>query len=260
VKYSERELDYLRQVRETGFESGEIRVIRPLGTWSGVLFLEYEEGLTLKDLIAVRQTFPGKLRAGLRGVARFLAKLHSAWQQPETSPDVERAIKDNLDYVEDLAQHGVLKTEARIAASLESMISEWARDPLMASFTPTLIHGDATTTNFVVLDDGSLVALDLERLKVADPAADLGRLAAEVFHSLREAGGDGTETESLLQVCFGAYREALPSQSQVEDVLNRTCFYQGTSLLRIARNGWIPRLERMSLVAQAMALLSQGSS
>jgi hypothetical protein len=33
-------------------------------------------------------------------------------------------------------------------------------------------------------------------------------------------------------------------------------FYQASSTFRIARNGWLPRLERTDLVAQALALLA----
>ena len=38
--------------------------------------------------------------------------------------------------------------------------------------------------------------------------------------------------------------------------MKRARFFQASSTLRIARNGWVSRLDRMGLVAQALALLS----
>ncbi|NIM95996.1 MAG: phosphotransferase [Anaerolineales bacterium] len=257
TKYAEREFNYIQQVRDLGFSGGTLRAIQPIGSWQGVLFLEYVEGLSLADLIAVRNTFPGKLRSGLQAVAELLAKLHNQCAQPDVSTDFEGAIKDQLRYLRDLAKHGVLKHETRIIESIEHMVNEWATHPLMSEYTPTLIHGDATTTNFVILGDGTVVGLDWERLKTADPASDLGRLAAEVIHSMRDAGGDSLETEALLQNTLTTYSNALPESIDASALRIRINFYQAMSLLRIARNGWVPRLDRMTLVAHAMALLAE---
>jgi hypothetical protein len=40
-------------------------------------------------------------------------------------------------------------------------------------------------------------------------------------------------------------------------VVSRASFYHASSALRIARNGWVSRLDRMGLVAQAMVLLAK---
>jgi len=49
----------------------------------------------------------------------------------------------------------------------------------------------------------------------------------------------------------------LPEGWDGDSVINRARFYRASSTLRIARNGWVSRLDRTALVAQAMALLAQ---
>lgn len=41
----------------------------------------------------------------------------------------------------------------------------------------------------------------------------------------------------------------------VDTLIERARFYRASGTLRIARNGWLSRLERSALVVEAMALL-----
>ena len=100
-----------------------------------------------------------------------------------------------------------------------------------------------------------MVAIDWERLIIADPATDVGRFLAEVNHSLRHQGAQGPEIKSLIEIIETAYAEARPVKEANDGYMERTRFHQAYSTLRIARNGWIPRSERMQLVTQAMAWL-----
>jgi hypothetical protein len=100
------------------------------------------------------------------------------------------------------------------------------------------------------------VAVDWERLKVADPAADLGRLMAEVGHSVVRHGGTAEEAEAFLQHLVQSYQLSLPPAWDRDALPLRARFFRASSTLRIARNGWLSRLERTALVAQAMALLA----
>jgi hypothetical protein len=52
-----------------------------------------------------------------------------------------------------------------------------------------------------------------------------------------------------------AYQQVRDDGTDTEAIVRRARFYQASSTLRIARNGWVPRLARTALVAQAMALL-----
>ncbi len=255
-KHAEQEQAYIERVRSAGLSGEQGRAVQALGAWRGILFLEYVKGLTLADMIAVRQSRPGSLTESLTGVAGLLARLHAVGDRPDAALNFEAALDKTLGYVSELVTHGVLNGEPTVADGLRRLIERWGERPVMTQFTPALVHGDATTTNFVLSDEGEVVALDWERLRVADPAFDLGRLAAELVHTIRLQGGRGVETAFLVRHFLHAYHQASPTEGEKDGLNERIRFYQASSLLRIARNGWVPRLERMASVAQAMALLA----
>jgi len=79
---------------------------------------------------------------------------------------------------------------------------------------------------------------------------------AEVGHSVDQHGGSVAEAQPFVQGVFQSYLEVMPSIQDVGSFGERTRFYQALSTLRIARNGWVSRLDRTALVAQAFALLT----
>lgn len=255
LAYAEREMERIEEACSYGLLAGDLRSIRGLGAWKGVLFLEHVPGLNLADVIATRVSLPGQLRAGLKAVGRLLSTLHTGAQQADQVPDFEAALRDDRGYLKDLSKHGVLKAEPGIVVGLNELFEKWVADDGMNSYFPTQIHGDATTTNFMFPEEGRVVAIDWERMKTADPAADVGRLNAELSHSVRKHGGDSEEADAYIETCFEAYLENSGTGFDAESFQRRAKFYEGTSLLRIARNGWVPRLERMTMIAQAMAVL-----
>ncbi|MEJ2558525.1 MAG: aminoglycoside phosphotransferase family protein [Anaerolineae bacterium] len=256
-RHAERELQCIEEARAVGLSAGRLRAVQPLGVWRGVLFLEYVAGLTLVDVIAVRKKQPGMLFDSLVGVVELLARLHTGGSQLEVTPDFESGMAEALKYVDQLETRGVLKGEPGKAASLRLLIGRLAEHPVMAQFAPALTHGDgdATTTNFIFPPDGGVVAIDWERLGVADPAADLGRLMAEVSHSVGQQEGGDAETTRLMQHLMRAYQRAWSLKVGVDTLIERARFYQASSTLRIARNGWLSRVERSALVVEAMDLL-----
>jgi aminoglycoside phosphotransferase (APT) family kinase protein len=255
-KYAARELDCIRQIQATNTAKGDMRTIEPLGLWRGVLFLEYVDGLTLEDTIAVRRSQPGELSKALEHVARFLAGLHVHRLQPDAEPDFRSSVSYAHEVVDQLAKHGVLQDHPITCDGVARLIERWAANPAMEGFVPSLTHGDATTTNFVFPKRGGVVVVDWERLRVADPASDVGRLMAEITHSINQHGGNVGEAEPFVQHMVDTYRQALPADWNAEALVERTRFYRASSTLRIARNGWVSRLDRTALVAQAMALLA----
>jgi len=255
-RHATREYQYIRQAWEGGIAEKDMRAVRPIGLWRGVLFLEYVEGLTLEDKIAIRRSQPGGLSRTLENMGRFLASLHAGSLQYETRQDFGGAADYAYKLVDNLARYGVLQNNPIVQNGFGRLIEKWAADPLMWDFKPTQNHGDATTTNFIFSREGGGVAIDWERSKDDDPAADLGRLVAEVTHSVNHHGGSVAESLSLTQKLTNAYCNYLPSDWNAEALLRRSRFYQATSTLRIARNGWVSRLDRMALVLQAFALLS----
>lgn len=254
--YARREVEKIQQARACGLAEGHHRAVQPLATWRGILFLEYLEGLTLQDTLAVRKSQPGMLIPRLEGAAGLLATLHAGSIQADEMPRFGPAVDYGLEVIENLAKHGVLQDDPIARGGLRRLIRAWAERPQMAEFTPALLHGDATTTNFLFPWSGGTVAVDWEQMHVGDPASDLGRLMAEVTHSTSRHGGNVEEGEAFVQVLVDAYRRALPATWDARALVERARFYRATSTLRIARNGWLTRLERTGLVVQAMALLS----
>ncbi len=255
-KHAGQEFEWIRQAQAAGLAEGGLRTIRPLALWRGVLFLEYVDGLTLEDVIAVRRSRPGTLSEGLQHAAAALAKLHARGAHPDVQPDFAPKIAYAREVVGDLVKHGVLQDDPGTADGLIRLINRWADNSPMEDFVPTLNHGDATTTNFVFPWDGGVVLIDWERLELADAAADLGRLMAEVDYSIKQHGGSAAEAAPALRYLVDAYGQALPCGWDADVMIERARFYRASSTLRIARNGWVSRLDRTALVAQAMGLLS----
>jgi aminoglycoside phosphotransferase (APT) family kinase protein len=256
-KHARREQEYIQQVHALGLAQDEMRALNAWGVWQGVLFLEYVDGLTLEDVIAVRRSRPGTLLAALALTAGFLARLHSAARQPDAPPDQIPRMTKAHKYLRTLVEHGILADNPVIARALTHQIDRWLSLPALGRFTPTRVHGDATTSNFVFPPLGGIVGIDWERMHLADPAFDLGRLVAEVIHSLQQHGGSVSEALPEVDYLVDAYCAALSPGWDVAALRRRARFYQAASTLRIARNGWISRLDRMELAAQALALLAE---
>lgn len=249
------EFERTRQARPYLTDPGR-RAPRTLARVRDVLFLEHVDGLTLEDVVAVRRTRPGMLLRALEDTVRLLAALHINGRTPDAEPDLGWEVARAHSYVGDLSQAGVLKDNTVVAEALHRLVDRWAADRAMAEYIPSWIHGDATTSNFIVAQADGLVAIDWERMHVADPASDLGRLLAEVTHAVLRYGGNSDEAAEVDTFTRSAYVAALPEEWDVDVLLRRSQFHRASSTLRIARNGWLTRLERTSMVARAMALLS----
>ena len=79
---------------------------------------------------------------------------------------------------------------------------------------------------------------------------------AEVTHSVKQHGGDFDEGIAFANQLAVAYGNHSTSAGDTERLIHRARFYQAVSTLRIARNGWLSRRDRLDLVLQAFALLS----
>lgn len=257
IHHAEREFQRTQFAWECMRSDQELRSAQPLGLCDGVLFLEYVDGLTLGDKIAIRRSQPGEILRSLQTVGKLLAKLHTSGIQLEIPPDFGPAADYAYKLVDNLARHGVLQKHLNARNGLGRSIEKWIEDKLMWNFQQTLNHGDATTANFIFSLNGRVVAIDWERSDFADPAADLGRLMAEVTHSVNQYGGNYEEGFEIANVLATAYCNELQTGWDQDILLKRARFYQASSTLRIARNGWLSRQDRLDLVLQAFALLSK---
>jgi len=96
----------------------------------------------------------------------------------------------------------------------------------MERFNPTLTHGDATTTNFIFPQDGGVVIIDWERMKISDPAGDLGRLMAEVAYTFKQQGGDVADVQDLTQRLLESYCYAMSGNENPDTLQERVRFYR----------------------------------
>ena len=255
--HAERELENTRRAASVYTEEEGIRGVKPYGMWRGALFLEYVDGLTLEDVIAVRRSRPGSMLPHISKVAQLLAHLHLAGSsRVEYSTDFDGQIAHLRKILANLVEHGVLQDDPILRDGMQALIGRWEVDPGMRSYRPALSHGDTTTTNFIFPWQGGVVAIDWERQHLADPAADLGRLMAEISHSIKQHGGNVAEALPFVDHLVESYGFHLPPDWDMGALIRRARFYQALSTLRIARNGWVSRLDRLALVAQAFALLS----
>ncbi len=255
-KYANREFNLTQEAQLLSLSEDEFRAVKPLSVWQGALFLEYVDGLTLEDIIAIRRSRPGTLLPAIKKTAKFLARLHANAVRADEPLHFDWEINDTWEIFHKLANHGVLKDNPVVQGGLEFLIDRWAGNLQMMTYTPVITHGDATTSNFVFPWEGEMIAIDWERARPADPAADLGRLMAELGHSLNQHGGSVAEAHPFVEHLAASYQQALPADWDADALLERARFFQASSTLRIARNGWVSRLDRTALVAQAMELLS----
>jgi tRNA A-37 threonylcarbamoyl transferase component Bud32 len=259
VEYARQELEAIRRAR-TALGGAGSQVVREYALWQGIIFLEHVAGPTLEAILASRQLLETVGQARLEQVARLLARLHGATVQPAAWPDLTPVRQHAHGVVADLAAT-FPQGEPRRWRCLDELIAGVAGNPLLHSFTPVFTHGDATTGNFVFDAAGELVALDWERAQVADPAADLGRLLAEVGHSLRQQQQDGEAVAALLQATQDAYAQGSvhaghDGARQWQHLQSRARFYEAISMLRIARNAWVGLPFREELVRRAETLLA----
>jgi thiamine kinase-like enzyme len=255
-RHAAREHHYTQLAWENSFPKNEFRVVQPLGLSSGTLFIEYVSGITLEDKIAIRRSKPRGLRNGLEKLGNFLAVLHTGSLQKPGKPDFGQAADYGYKVVDNLNKHGVLQNNPFAVNSLGKLIEKWATKQLMWDFKLAQIHGDATTTNFIFPSIGNGVAIDWERSKFDDPAADIGRLAAEIMHSIDRHGGSFAEAQDFIKILMDSYYQSLPHGWNPTELSERARFYQAISTLRIARNGWLSRKDRMSLIILAFSLLT----
>jgi thiamine kinase-like enzyme len=256
-RYADREFVNTQSAQAADLTRKELRAVEPIATWRGILFLEYIDGLTLEDVIAVRRSRPGTLSPSLVGAARLLQKLHANSVQSGATPEFESALVKAHKYLRDLVRWGVLENDPVVRDALSELLERWSAVTAMTEYAPVLIHGDATTTNFMYPWNGGVVGVDWERLYAGDPAFDLGRLMAEASHSIHQHGGSVAEAVPFVSHLSNAYCQELGDVEQADALLERARFYQAASTLRIARNGWVSKLDRMGLVAQALALLGR---
>lgn len=254
----EREFAHMQLVQSLGFDRPPFRVARPLAVNAALDALLVAEYVPGEDLTAtIKAALAGNglecLRARLDAVAGMLAMLHqrSCKHQPvnaEAGPDYLAKVIDQL------ARQGIVSAGQQ--EGLHAQCAAWRRTGLLAAAEAVLVHGDATPSNLLFTGDDQVIAIDLERLRFADGAVDLGCVAAELKHWFFCATADPWAGEWAIAHFYAAYaRQAGLDSAAFAQLTRRGQFYMGSFLLRICRNDWLEWEYRRRLAAEAEACL-----
>ena len=172
-----------------------------------------------------------ELRVAVRNAGRALAALHSGdvAEAPVHRPaDEVASLRRDLAAVEEVWPD----VAARVARAIDppSRIVPNVRRLVLS-------HGDFTPSQVLGLDGHAPAVLDLDTLRWADPAEDLGRYLAHVALLAAKAGdpSPGDTLEHLAEELVGGYVEATARPTPVP-APDRIAYYMGTTLARSALN------------------------
>jgi aminoglycoside phosphotransferase (APT) family kinase protein len=253
-----REFANLRRARALGLDAPPYQVVRPLAADEAincVLVEAFAPGPDLGEAVraAALHGQADMLHDRVGAVAGFLARLHL---RSRANAPVGPA--EPLEYmgklIAQLEDWQVIGAEQR--RRLARLRERWAASGRLAAAQRSLLHGDATPAHFL-FDGGGVTAIDLERMREGDPAADLGCVAAELKHLMFWHRGDAWAAEPFIQQFYAAYAAALELPRADFAALTERCrFFMGCYELRIGRNSWLDLGYRRRLVEEAEACLA----
>jgi len=236
-------------------------VVAPLGEnreLSALLVVERAPGLTL-DFFLARAIFEqqhDQLFQILSHLARFLVKLHETCKtERPLSTRFPRLYLSKL-----LASLGEGPLDPTSRASIEKYALQWwDAKTVFSSDKETIVHGDATPTNFL-FEKGNVTAIDLENMSWADRCWDLGFIAAELKHHFMWRSGDGRAAEPFIGHFLWEYAIDYGDTNFFYVITRKIPLYIAIGLLRIARNLYLDTNYREHLILEAKQCLKYGLS
>ena len=253
------EYNNLVYLRSIGFAGYPHYIARPLGCNAGlncVLIEEFCEGRLLAGFIldAIRHGARDALFQKLAALASFLATLHN-----RTADD------GRVDFIPECAYFDRVMAQLRDggrlgwdqAQALYQSKDRWRMRACVWEDRRVLLHGDMTPANVLFGDGPWVIAIDLERMKRADRAFDLGRVVGELKHFFMQHAGDRSAAEPFIGHFLWEYACHFPDRAAAfRSITERIPFYMGLTLLRIARNEWVTDGHRRRLLDEALQTLA----
>ena len=139
----------------------------------------------------------------------------------------------------------------------EYAVRWWNKEGIFISDRETIVHGDATPTNFL-FDNVNVTAIDLESMKWADRCWDLGFIAAELKHHFMWRMGNGWAAEPFIGHFLWQYAVNYGDPHFFHVITHKLPLYMALGLLRIARNLYIGDTHIECLVTEAKQCLKYG--
>lgn len=220
-----------------------------------LLVVEYCTGTPLDSVImqAINNGNDALLYSKLTSLALFLATVHNR-SAKGVGVDFDRECRYS-DSIINCLEGMISRSEKEY---LHHLVREWKSDWAMWSDQEVLVHGDATPSNFFFGDGLYVISFDMERVKRSDRIFDVGRLAGELQHFFLRSTGNKYAAEKFIGHFLWEYSCHFPDRDRTfEAICRRVPFYMGTTLMRIARNGYLDSSYRRQLVNEAFNCLGR---
>jgi hypothetical protein len=249
----------LLRLRFLGFNMAPYSVVNPLCREWRLGLAVAEDAVPGKDLDHyVREACRGRndLSPVLGCLASFLYRLHSRTAGGDAGPATSHAASYFERIVRKLCRQTLLPAAG--VADYLGLRDVWLARRDMAQEVAT-VHGDATPTNFLFPTDREVVAIDLERMRKADPVFDVGMVCGELKHAFLWRTGNRYGAEPFIRRFLDEYARHFPDPAEAfRRVTRRVPFYMALTELRIARNDWLDWAYRRRLVWEARECLVWG--
>lgn len=220
-----------------------------------LLVTEYCFGEPFANVIeqAINQHKKQHLFDKLTALADFMATVHNRSAQP-VMVDFHKICR----YFHNLTDQIQTISNSRETQFLHDLCNDYKQDILMYQDQEVLVHGDATPANFFFGDGMYVITFDLERMHRSDRLFDIGRIAGELKHFFLFHCCNKYASEPFIGHFLWEYCCHFPNRERAfQSITARIPFYMGMTLLRIARNTYLPYNYRRMLIDEAKQTLNR---
>lgn len=255
------EFDNLIKIRSFGFDRPPYYVVRPFTKEESIGLAVVEEYIKGRDLDyyikkAVFQDDERRLYERLSFLAGFLREIHKR-THTDTLTDQQPFINYLYWLIDFLSDCEVLKS-AEIS-TFKGLVDDWIASHKLWGVINAIIHGDATPTNFIFTETNDIVAIDLERMRVGDPAYDVGMVCGELKHGFYWRTGSLSSSEPFIRHFLKEYTAGFEDPKQeFKRLTARIPFFMAITELRIARNTYLDWNYRKLIAQEAKKCLEGG--
>ncbi len=212
-----------------------------------LLLMRAARGVPLSDLIAA-----GPLDwavAGTRAAAQWLAKYHAA-RIPGLSAETPCEKIEVLKLADALAK--VAAECPQHAPVLIDLLHEFRTVAPSANSSPPLapLHGQFRPAH-VFLDGPAVIVIDLDKIRLSDPAKDVARFVHVIWKTCLEAAGDLDGADRVAQEFVSAYGAVAPAN--LENLAYFKALYCLKAFAKLLKSGKVEEQARQTILGEYRA-------